>query len=77
MPEALRIELSKEDIRLIQGAAPFEPLFPVNFLFNFRGTQPYNLALTAAHNKQYQMSAWIDAPPKQPVRAAKTALDCN
>jgi hypothetical protein len=67
MPDALRIKLSKEDIDTIQGAVAFDPLFPMNFLFNFKGTQEYNLGLTAAHNQQYQMSAWIDAPPKQAV----------
>ncbi|KFY74882.1 hypothetical protein V499_05096 [Pseudogymnoascus sp. VKM F-103] len=65
MPDALRIKLSKEDIDEIQGAIPFDPLFPMNFLFNFKGTQDYSLGLTATHNQQYQMSAWIDAPPKQ------------
>jgi hypothetical protein len=67
MPDALGIKLSKEDIEAIQGAVPFDPLFPMNFLFNFRGDQKYNLGLTAAHNQQYQMAAWIDAPPKNPV----------
>jgi hypothetical protein len=67
MPDALRIKLSKEDIRAIQDAASFNPLFPMNFLFNFKRDQEYNLGLTAADNQQYQMSAWIDAPPKQPV----------
>ena len=67
MPDALRVKLSKEDIRAIQGAAPFNPLFPMSFLFNFRGNQEYNLSLTAAHNQQYQMAAWIDAPPKSLV----------
>ena len=67
MPDALRIKLSKEEIFAIQTAAPFTPLFPVNFLFNFRNDQAYNTSLTAANNQQYQMAAWIDAPPKQSV----------
>jgi hypothetical protein len=67
MPDALRIKLSKEDVNEIQGAIPFDPLFPMNFLFNFQGTQDYNLGFTASHNQQYQMAAWIDAPPKQAV----------
>ncbi|EXJ74991.1 uncharacterized protein A1O5_01687 [Cladophialophora psammophila CBS 110553] len=66
MPEALRVKLSKDDIKMIQNAYVFDPLFPMNFLFNYRGDQPYNLALTAANNHQYQMAAWINAPPKQP-----------
>jgi hypothetical protein len=64
MPDALRIKLSKEDIAAIQDAAPFNPLFPMKFLFNYKGNQNYSLSHTAAHNQQYQMAAWIDAPPK-------------
>lgn len=67
MPEALRIKLSREEIESIQNAADFNPLFPMNFIFNFKGNQKYSLNFTAAHNQQYQMAAWIDAPPKQAV----------
>jgi hypothetical protein len=74
MPDALRIKLSKEDIDGIQDAIPFDPLFPMNFLFNFQGNQKYNLRMTATHNQQYQMSAWIDAPPKQTVSTRRTQL---
>ena len=74
MPDALRVKLSKEDIRAIQGAAPFNPLFPMNFLFNFKGDQEYNLGLTAANNQQYQMAAWIDAPPKSLVSVLHHSL---
>jgi hypothetical protein len=71
MPEALHVQLSDEDIDAIHGAAPFDPLFPMNFLFNFMGGQDYSLRLTAAHNQQYQMAAWIDAPPKPLVRSLR------
>lgn len=67
MPEALRIQISKDDVNAIQSAVPFNPPFPMNFLFNFRGDQEYTLDLTAANNQQYQMAAWINAPPKRPV----------
>jgi len=67
MPKAVSIKLSKDDMNAIQNAAPFNPLFPMNFLYNFKGGQEYNLRLTAAHNQQYQMAAWISAPPKTPV----------
>lgn len=67
MPEALSIKLSKNDMNAIQNAIPFNPLFPMNFLYNFKGGQEYSLRLTAAHNQQYQMAAWISAPPKTPV----------
>lgn len=68
MPNALTIELARDEIQQIQEAAKFTPLFPVNFLYNFRGDQPYHTRLTATHNEQYQMTAWIQAPPKQQVR---------
>jgi hypothetical protein len=77
MPDALRIKLSKEDIDAIQGAIPFDPLFPMNFLFNFKGTQEYNLGLTASHNQQYQMSAWFDTPPKQAVSVDRKLYKCH
>ena len=67
MQDALRIELSADDIEKIHESSPFTPQFPMNFLFNFRGDQKYHLGLTAAHNQQYQMAAYIDAPPKQGV----------
>ncbi len=67
MADALRVKLSREEVRTIQTAGTFTPLFPVNFLFNFRNDQDYDLSFTAANNQQYQMSAWIDAPPKQAV----------
>ena len=66
MPDALRIKLSPAEINRIHDASPFEPLFPMSFLFNFRGDQPYHLGLTAADNEQYQMTAQVQAPPKQP-----------
>jgi aryl-alcohol dehydrogenase-like predicted oxidoreductase len=65
MPEALNIALSDNDLKAIHEASPFEPLFPMNFLFNFRGDQPYNLKLTATDCQQYQMAARIGGPPKQ------------
>ena len=69
MPEALRIKLTKEEIEAIQNVVPFRPPFPLDMLFEFRGDQKYNSRLTASNNQQYQMSAWIDAPPKQGVSA--------
>lgn len=68
MPDALRIKLTKDEITAIRTAAPFNPLFPMNFLYCFRGDQDYSLDLTAQQNQQYQMAAWIDAPPKPQVR---------
>ena len=67
MPDALRVKLSDDDVRAIHGAADFNPMFPLNFLFNYKRNQPYSLRHTAAHQQQYQMTAWVDAPPKQEV----------
>ena len=68
LPAALTVKFSKEDISRIHDACPFNPLFPMNFLFGFKGDQPYHLGLTTVkYNQQYQMAAWVDAPPKQGV----------
>ncbi|KAF7505878.1 hypothetical protein GJ744_012500 [Endocarpon pusillum] len=64
MPEALGSRLSREDLHAIQDATPFNPLFSMNFLFNFKGDQRCNLHLTAAGNHQHQMTSWINAPSK-------------
>ncbi|TQN65467.1 putative sterigmatocystin biosynthesis dehydrogenase stcV, partial [Colletotrichum shisoi] len=64
MPDAVGVELSKEDVDLIHEASPFDPGFPMDFLFSRYKAQKYDLSLTAADNQQYRLSAWIDAPPK-------------
>ncbi|KAH0847975.1 Norsolorinic acid reductase A [Fonsecaea pedrosoi] len=66
LPEALRIELSKEDVEAIQDAGDYRPPFPMSFLFQWTGEEKYHLGLTPADVSQYQMAAWIQAPPKQP-----------
>lgn len=65
MPEALSVRLTADDIKEIHEANPLDPLFPMKFLFNFLGNQPYHLGLTAADNQQMQMAVQIGAPPKQ------------
>lgn len=70
LPDSLGIALSKEDVESIHEASPFEPPFPMNFLYNYKRTQKYNLGLTPANNQQYQMGGWIDAVPKQFVSTA-------
>ncbi|GKT90056.1 norsolorinic acid reductase [Colletotrichum tofieldiae] len=62
MPEAVGVELSKEDIDMIHEASPFDPRFPMNFFFGNFKPQKYDLSLTAADNQQYRIAAWIDAP---------------
>ncbi|KAJ4009497.1 hypothetical protein NW752_009087 [Fusarium irregulare] len=63
MPEALRIKLSKEEIDEIHDASPYNPGFPMNFTQYIQPVK-YDLSWTPADHQQYQMAAWIDAPPK-------------
>jgi hypothetical protein len=65
MPDAVRIRLSREDVAKIHEAGSFEPLFPIPFLYNFRGDQSYHLGLTAADVQQVSSAVRIGAPPKQ------------
>jgi len=71
--EALRIELSKEDMDEIDTAAPFDPGFPMSFLFSFGGAK-YDLNLTAADVFHYKMAAHFDVPPKQSVSSLTVSL---
>lgn len=68
LPNALGIELSREEIDKIQDAAVFNPLFPNTFLFGHK----YNTRLTAADQGNYQMATWINAPPKQAPYAPRS-----
>ncbi|KAH7087981.1 NADP-dependent oxidoreductase domain-containing protein [Paraphoma chrysanthemicola] len=63
LPDALSVQLTSSEIEEIHGAAPFNPLFPNTFLFGVK----YSTRLTVADQTSYQMSTWLDAPPKQPV----------
>lgn len=65
LPDALTIQLKRDDIKKIHDASPFDPLFPMNFLFNFRGDQPYHTFLTEKDSQQYQMASLLGGPPKQ------------
>ncbi|KAF5591041.1 alcohol dehydrogenase [Fusarium pseudoanthophilum] len=64
MPEAMKIKLSKEEIDEIHEASPYNPGYPMNFT-QYMQPVKYDLSWTPADNQQYQMSAWIDAPPKR------------
>lgn len=74
MNDAISVKLSPEEIQSIQDAAPFNPLFPMNFLFSCKDGNGYSTRLTPADHAQYRMGAWIDAPAKQPVRI-KTLIE--
>ena len=43
--EALRIELSDEELEEIDKAAPFDHGFPLNFVFEYGGEKKYNLRM--------------------------------
>ncbi|KAG9677738.1 norsolorinic acid reductase, partial [Aureobasidium melanogenum] len=65
--EALSIKLTQEDLKEIEGAAPFDPGFPMTFIFADKFDVTNN---TAADVRLTGISARIDAPPKQqPVPA--------
>ncbi|RDW63099.1 uncharacterized protein DSM5745_10210 [Aspergillus mulundensis] len=67
MNDAITVKLSPEEVRSIQEAAPFNPLFPMNFLFDCKDGKGYSTRLTPADHAMYRMGAWIDAPAKQPT----------
>ena len=64
MPDALRIELSFDEIKQIHEAAEFNPMFPMSFLFSYGGNLRYHLGLTGEDVSQVHMATWIQAPPK-------------
>ncbi|KAF4971312.1 hypothetical protein FSARC_1831 [Fusarium sarcochroum] len=63
MPEALRIKLTQEEIDEIYEASPYNPGYPMSFTQYMKPVK-YDLSWTPADHQQYQMAAWIDAPPK-------------
>jgi hypothetical protein len=65
--DSLKINMSQEELDFIDAAIPFNPLFPMTFLYTFGGDREYSVALTPADNFQYRMAAFIDSPANQPV----------
>ena len=65
--DCLKFNLSQDDLDFIDAAIPFNPLFPVTFLYPFGGDREYSVTLTPADNFQYRMAALIDSPPNQQV----------
>ncbi|KAM5358380.1 hypothetical protein ACJZ2D_015333 [Fusarium nematophilum] len=64
LPDAVRVRLTREDIDAIHEASPYDPGFPMSFLFGYTAPRKYDLSLTPADIDQYNMWAWFDAPPK-------------
>ncbi|KAL3481001.1 NADP-dependent oxidoreductase domain-containing protein [Aspergillus californicus] len=64
MNDAITVQLSADEIRSIQEAAPFNPLFPMNFLFDCKDGKGYSTRLTPGDLVHYNMAASIDAPAK-------------
>jgi Aldo/keto reductase family len=60
--DALRVELSKEDMDAIDTAIPFNPPFPVNFLYLFGGDRKYDLTLTGSDVYHNRMGTQFDSP---------------
>lgn len=56
--DALSVSLSDEDIGAIDGAAPFDIGFPMNFIF-----REYNYNVTASDVMLTRSTALIDVPP--------------
>ena len=67
--EGLSIELSDEEIDLIENAAPFEIGFPLSFLFEHGGAQKYNTRMNTSDIPFRKGSGHLDvvqkaSPPK-------------
>lgn len=70
--EALKLELTPEDIKEIEDAYPFDVGFPMNFLFQFVTNAQYNTNMDASDVGLTQAYAHIKVPKKpQPVPAHK------
>jgi hypothetical protein len=67
LASAATIRLSEEEIKSIQDAAPFDPLFPMNFLYPVQDGKGYSTKLTLADHVHYKMSAHVEAPVKPSV----------
>ncbi|PWY67225.1 sterigmatocystin biosynthesis dehydrogenase stcV [Aspergillus sclerotioniger CBS 115572] len=66
--EALKIDLSKEEMDEIDNATAFDPGFPMNFILGDR----FSTSFTAADVSATRWTAYIDAPtPAMPVRPRK------
>jgi aryl-alcohol dehydrogenase-like predicted oxidoreductase len=67
LADAATIRLSDEEVKSIQDAAPFDPLFPMNFLYSVKDRKGYSTKLTLADHVQYKMAAHLEAPVKASV----------
>lgn len=62
--EALGIELSDEEVDEIDGAAPFEHGFPLNFVFEYGGGPKYNMKMGPGDIHIVRASGALDTVPK-------------
>jgi hypothetical protein len=60
--EALQLELSKEEMDKIDNAIPFDPRFPMNFLYLFGGDRKYDLTLTGSDVYHNRMGTYFESP---------------
>ncbi|KIW01869.1 uncharacterized protein PV09_06718 [Verruconis gallopava] len=61
--EALRLELSKEEIEEIDNATDFKVGFPMDFLFEFGGAQKYRTDMTGSDVALLKSAANLDTVP--------------
>lgn len=62
--EALGIELSDEEVDAIEGAAPFDHGFPMNFIFEFGGGPKYNTRMGPGDITFLKAAGALDTVPK-------------
>ena len=62
--EALSIELSDEEIDEIDGAAPFEHGFPLNFIYEYGGGPKYNMRMGPSDIYFIKSAGGLDVVPK-------------
>lgn len=62
--EALAIELSDEEIEEIEGAAPFDHGFPLNFVFGYGGGPKYNMNMGPGDIFFIKSAGGLDTVPR-------------
>ena len=59
--QALRVELTDEEVDEIDGAAPFDVGFPMSFLFEYMSSQKYNSRMNGNETTASKTAGWWDA----------------
>ena len=61
---ALSVELTMDEVDEIDAAAPFDFGFPMNFIFEFGGTQKYKSRMTAKNIPFLEAAGTLDVVDK-------------